>query len=490
MTNHVLPTILICDDDSLFHYAIKENLKGLFHFECAFNGDAALEIVKRKKIRLVLLDIQMRTPDEGLRYLPKILEADPEISVIICSQHCDLTLTRQAMISGAVDYLRKDSEVAEFIHSIRRALDRQQLFLRHLQQDFEARRSQKDYSFVGQGHWTSQVRITLEKFRKSNGNILITGETGTGKEIIARQLRKQLPDGTLEPFIAVDSGTIQSSTAESALFGHEKGAFTGADRGAKGFFEAANGGVIYFDEVGNMPLEIQNKLLRVIQEKEIRRLGSQKIVELDFRVIAATNRDLKKMCDAGEFKFDLYQRLNVLPIHVPTLRERTDEIELLVKHFARLHVSHLGVLEFTDGAIELLKKYDWPGNIRELENFVCYVAAVTEAQKISEDCFALKKLQSLPTANPDAVKNLDFKQVEPGAISILPETEFYGSVRKFEKAFLELKYDFYSGNITEMSRQLKMDRSHLYTKLKEYGLHSTSRPPKGVPKHPPQRVIV
>src|SRR6185295_4562387 len=164
------------------------------------------------------------------------------------------------------------------------------------------------------------LRKTIDKLAASNANVLITGETGTGKEVVARQLRRKLSDGSLAPFVSVDSATIQSSTAESLLFGHEKGAFTGAEKMTKGIFEEANGGVVYFDEIGNMPLDIQAKLLRVLQEKEISRLGSSKSIQLDFRVVCATNRDLDEMARAGQFKPDLLQRLNVLPVQLTPLR--------------------------------------------------------------------------------------------------------------------------------------------------------------------------
>jgi DNA-binding NtrC family response regulator len=365
-----LPSVLVCEDDVLFQYAVQEALRD--RYECVFacNGDEALEILRKSPIKLVLLDIQMRTPNEGLHYLPKLLEIDPDLSVIISSQFRDFGRMREAMVFGAIDYVPKDFDTSELLHSLDRAVERQKIVRRNQQHNFEARCEQRNYPFVGTSAWANGLRGTIEKVRRGHANVVITGETGTGKEIVARQLRKSLPNGTLEPFVAVDSATIQSSTAESALFGHERGAFTGADRMTKGYFEEAEGGVIYFDEISNMPLEIQAKLLRVLQEKEVRRLGSNKVIQLNFRVICASNKDLKTLCENGKFKEDLYQRLNVLPIRVIPLRERPSEIPGLLDHFSEKFHSPFGRLRFTPEAIEVLSAYSWPGNIRELSNLV------------------------------------------------------------------------------------------------------------------------
>ena len=254
------------------------------------------------------------------------------------------------------------------------------------------------------------------------------------------------------PFVAVDSSTIQSTTAESTLFGHEKGAFTGADRQVKGVFEEADGGIVYFDELANMPIPIQAKLLRVLQEKEVTRLGSTKTLKLEFRVVCATNRNLEEMAARGEFKEDVLQRLNVLPIHLPSLRERAEDIPLLVSHF--LKQNERTGLSFSDDALDVLKQYSWPGNIRELANVLAFTTTLVETDVI--------EIADLPP------KLRDVSRPAPRS----SETGFYEQVAQFESQLLTEAYSKYQGNISKMALGLGMDRSHLYTKLKEFGLHS------------------
>ena len=263
----------------------------------------------------------MRTRNEGLLFIPKILAIDPDISIVMCSLKTDFETVREAMRLGASDFLAKNASREELIYTLSQTIERRTLLQRHSQQTFESLTLQRRHVIIGSGPGVSSLRSKIEKVRNASSNVIITGETGTGKELVARQLRKTLADGSLTPFLAIDSSTIQSSTAESILFGHERGAFTGAEKMTKGLFEEANGGIVYFDEISNMPLNIQSKLLRVIQEKEITRLGSSKVITLDFRVVCATNKDLEHLVKLGEFKDDLLQRLNVIPVQIPTLRE-------------------------------------------------------------------------------------------------------------------------------------------------------------------------
>jgi DNA-binding NtrC family response regulator len=354
------PQILICDDDSLYHLALKTALKGSYDCRSVYNTDEAIAVLKNHAIDILLLDVQMRTPEEGLQALPKIREIDPDLSVLMISGSTEFETVREAMRRGAIDYIRKDFNPDDLLHTVQQALERNRLLKRREQQNYEVASQQRKNILIGDGAAVRSMKKVIEKFRNSGANVLITGETGSGKEVVARSLRGTLPDGSLAPFVAIDSATIQSSIAESVLFGYEKGAFTGAERSNKGVFEEANGGIVYFDELGNMPLEIQSKLLRVLQEKEVTRLGSSKTLQLDFRVVCATNRDLEQMVKQGLFKDDLLQRLNVLPISIPALRERKEDLPLLINYFLK---QDLG-FEITDDAIELLKQYNWPGNIR------------------------------------------------------------------------------------------------------------------------------
>ncbi|MGK5081815.1 sigma-54 dependent transcriptional regulator [Bdellovibrionota bacterium FG-1] len=467
-----LPLILICDDDSVFHLAIKQAVRG--HFECksAYNTDEALAIVRKHPIDVLLLDIQMRSPAEGMQSIRKFLEIDPELSIAMSSGITDYTTVRDAMILGASDYIGKELNSDALIHRIRNLLEKRQLLRRKGQQNFEALAVQKQNILIGQSPALLQLRKTIDRLRNNAANVVITGETGTGKEVVARQLRGALPDGSLAPFVAVDSSTIQSTMAESILFGHEKGAFTGAEKSTKGIFEEAHGGIVYFDEIANMPLEIQAKLLRVLQEKEVTRLGSAKTLQLEFRVVCATNKNLEEMAKQGQFKDDLLQRLNVLPIELVPLRERAEDIPLLTEYFLRKNRHERGDIHFSSEALDILKAYSWPGNVRELGNLVAYVIAMTDSPEL--------EVADLPPKLRDAARAATKTTGNAAQSSDATSKEglgFYEQVAAFESTLLQKDYDHYRGNVSKMALSLGMDRSHLYTKLKEYGIH-TNRPPK------------
>jgi DNA-binding NtrC family response regulator len=448
-----LPQILICDDDSTFQLAVKYALKSQCECQTAMNGDEALLQLRNHSFDAVLLDVQIRSENEGLEYLPRIREADPEVAIIMSSGRTDFETVREAMKLGATDYVRKDFEPGELQHTLRLVLEKRALARSNAQKDYEALETQRKHPLIGQSPAIAQLRKLIEKVRASGANVLITGETGTGKEVVARQLRGRTPSGSVMPFVSLDSSTIQTGTAESLLFGHEKGAFTGANSSVKGVFEEADGGIVYFDEIGNMPLEIQAKLLRVLQEKEVTRLGSARSRQLEFRVIAATNKDLDAMCVQGQFKDDLLQRLNVLPVHLPPLRDRVQDIPLLLEHY----LSTQSVKQrFSEESVELLKQYRWPGNVRELMSVVAYVCAMSETEEI--------EVADLP---PRLRGPLDATHERKGS--------FYERVSRFEKELLSEAYAACGGNVSKIALQLEMDRSHLHSKLKEYGIHTPKR---------------
>jgi DNA-binding NtrC family response regulator len=458
------PQILICDDDSTFHQAVKLALKGKCDCRSAYNSDEAKVILARNSIDLILLDVAMRTPDEGLSAIKTLNGIDPMVSIVMSSGRSDFETVREAMRAGAHDYIVKDFEPDSLWHVLNRVLETKKLRQRTEQQNFEVSHHQRQHVLVGESQKIQALRKMIEKVRVSPANVVIHGETGTGKEVVARQLRRTLPDGALAPFIAVDSSTIQSTTAESLLFGHEKGAFTGADKMNKGIFEEAHGGIVYFDEIANMPLDIQAKLLRVIQEKEFVRLGSSKVIQSDFRVVCATNRDLEEMVRKGEFKDDLLQRLNVLPINLSPLRERTEDIPLLVEHFLARQNGFRPGLHLTDEAVLALKAYPWPGNIRELSNMIAYVATMAEKNEVDVADLPPKFRDYRPGAG-----NLQSANGDSGTGS------FYDRVAKVEKEILTTEYARHEGNISRLALTLGMDRSHLYTKLKEHGIHSPKK---------------
>jgi two-component system response regulator AtoC len=455
------PRLLICDDDELFHSTVKYALRGQFDCESARHTDEAIHLMKRTVFDIILLDVQMRTSDEGLKAIPKIIEIDPSAAIVMTTGINDLNTVKEAMRFGASDYVVKDFKPDELLIAISRALNKRALLQRKSQQNFEMGSEQKKKVWIGTGAKSEALRKTIAKAALSNANVLIEGETGTGKEVVARLLRKTLSDGSLEPFVAVDSSTIQSSTAESILFGHEKGAFTGADRMRKGVFEEADGGIVYFDEIANMPLEIQAKLLRVIQEKEVVRLGSAQTRALSFRVVCATNRDLEAMAKKGEFKEDLLQRINALPLRTPSLKERSEDIPELVSHFCEKDEAVRGRFRFSDAAIETLRCYSWPGNVRELSNLVAYLGAMVEGNEVD--------IADLPR------KITDLSPSVMKATELELGSGFYATVADFERSILNQAYSKQNGNISQLALTLRMDRSHLYSKLKQYGIHPKAK---------------
>lgn len=457
------PSLLICDDDLAIHLGLKSVFKKNFKISSAYSGAEALVLLKNKKIDLVLLDIEITSPKEGIELIPKIKDIDPEVLIIMMSGRNDFNTVKDALKSGADDFLRKSIEKDEILLTLNQNLEKKYLVKKKLQTQFELKTIRKNTTpLIGKSQGIENLRKTIEKLKKTNANILIYGETGSGKEVIARQLSKTLDHENEDvlPFITVDSSTIQSSMAESILFGHEKGSFTGAFETKKGLFEHADGGILYFDEIANMPLDIQNKLLRVLQEKEILRIGSSKVIPLDFKIICATNKNLKTLCEEGLFKDDLYQRLNVIPLFIPPLRERKEDIPLLIDYF--LQKEKKEELRFSPETLEILMNYSWPGNVRELSNTLLYVCAMADGNLITPE--------ALPPRFRSVMENLN-KNPEISD-QTLEKKQYHDVMKSFEIDFLKKTYIQFNGNISQMSHSIKVDRSHLFQKLKNLGIHS------------------
>lgn len=453
------PRLLVIDDDVLFRRMINLAFKDFFNMTFAANGDEAVDLMRSKTFDVVTLDISMRTRDEGLVFLPRLREISPDTPILMVSSHQEFEDVRTALTSGATDFYLKSSHYESLQLKLYQILkiSRQQLITQSVLKDSGT--LQAKHQLIGQSPTLQNLRERLEKFKKSRGNVLIFGEMGSGKEVIARQLRSQVAPNLLEPFVAIDSATLNQNLAESILFGHEKGAFTGADSLRKGLFEEANGGVVYFDEIGNLPLPIQSKLLRVLQEKEISRLGSQKTIPLDFRVIAATNRDLNREVKEHRFLPDLLERLEVLPIRVPPLREHKEDIPELVQYF--LKSTRREALSIHDRALQQLMRYDWPGNVRELNSSLEYACTLCEGNEL--------KLEHLP---PKVFR-------DSGALDNASEENEVRSLLKLqERQLLENAYHEAGGNISKLAKKLKADRSHLFTKLTKMGIHVAKNPRK------------
>ena len=452
-----LPKLLICDDDRLLHTALKLGLKSKYDVASAYHGDEALAYLKKQCFQVLILDIRIRTQDEGLRYISRFRELDSDMAIIIVSGVQDFSVVKEALRLGADDYIIKDSVVESWTIALDRAIEKKLLFRKNEIHKHELYRANQKNILIGESEEIKLLKRQIARARESSSSILIQGETGVGKEIVARLLRQSDSSGELKPFVAVDSATIQNSMAESLLFGYEKGAFTGADKSTRGLFEESHGGSIYFDEMANMPISIQNKMLRVIQEKEVMRLGSSRAISLNFRVISATNRDLKQMVEQGLFKEDLYHRINVIPLTVPPLRERKKDIPLLIDYFFGVQKGRRE-MRFSEGALYCLMQYNWPGNVRELYNLISFLVSMAEFDEIQES--------DLPA---------QFRCYSVEAQKTVQGVGFYQQVREFEKKLLLESYSQLKGNVSQMAFNLSMDRSHLYHKLKEYGIHQVRK---------------
>ncbi len=377
-----MPRILVVDDER----AIRNTLREILEYEKymvdeAQNGQEAIEKVQSNDYDLVLCDIKMPGID-GIEVLDKILEQG-ETPVIMISGHGTIDTAVEAIKKGAFDYISKPLDLNRLLVSVRNALDRSRLLTetRNLR-----KRVLKNNQIIGESNAIKNVLAMLERVAPTNARVLSTGENGTGKELVARALHENSPRAH-NPFVEVNCAAIPSELIESQLFGHEKGSFTSAIKQRKGDFELANGGTLFLDEIGDMSLSAQAKVLRSLQENKITRVGGEKEIPVDVRIIAATNKDLKAEIAKGNFREDLYHRLSVIIIHVPSLAERTEDIPLLAKHFMEIISAEMGKppLEFTPDSLEALKKRKWTGNVRELRNMVERLAILCDRVITAED---------------------------------------------------------------------------------------------------------
>jgi len=458
--------VLICDDSSVQRIVLKKLLSADFECMTSKDADEAIALLKSQAFDLLILDISMRSDQEGLEYLPRLRAENPDLGIIISSNHSDYQFVRQALTQGADDFLSKTASSDEIRLALQRVLDVRKLRRKTFQKEREIRRNLQEKTLVGISPAMDKLKSKIQKVKDSKVNVIISGDSGTGKELVAKALRGLDEDGNLETFVAVDSSTIQSSMAESLLFGHERGAFTGADKARAGLFEEANGGVIYFDEISNMPLEIQRKLLRVIQEKEVCRLGSTQVRKLEFRVICATNQNLEKLVAEGRFQFDLLHRLGVVTLDVPTLAERMDDLELLIEHYFKSH-PHAAHMSFRSEAMDALSNYDWPGNVRELFNVLAYLSTMCDQPEVGFEDLPRK----IQLAGSSAVggQTLPTQQVKASYSSLFSE-KYQDSVKDFEREFMIQAYVKSGKKIARMAREIGLDRSYLYSKLKSLDL--------------------
>ena len=366
----VLPRILIIDDDQSLLESYTVLLEDEFQVSTAESGESGLDLLRHEDVHLVLLDVRLPGID-GIEVLRRIKALDENVDVIMITAVKNVRVAVEAIKLGAYDYIVKPFEIDEILSLLRRTLEHQSLLREVLYLRAEVDRYLEMGNIVGRSPKMRQIYDLIARVADTNATVLISGESGVGKELIARALHQQ-SQRRLNPFVAVNCAAISEHLVESELFGHERGAFTGAVEMHRGKFELANTGTLFLDEVGSLRLDLQAKLLRVLQEREFERVGGSKTIRTDVRIVAASNQDLRQMVADRTFRDDLFYRLNVIPVHVPPLRDRREDIPLLVNHFLTKYNKAFGrqVQGFTSEALALLTHYHWPGNVRELENVI------------------------------------------------------------------------------------------------------------------------
>jgi DNA-binding NtrC family response regulator len=365
-----MPKILVIEDEAAIRRVLSKILSeesDTYEVEEAEDGLQGIEKIKNEDYDLVLCDIKMPKMD-GVEVLEAVKKIKPEIPMVMISGHGDLETAVNTMRLGAFDYISKPPDLNRLLNTVRNALDRKQLVVEN---KILKKKVSKNYEMIGESGAINQIKEMIDKVAPTDARVLITGPNGTGKELVAHQLHEK-SNRSAKPIVEVNCAAIPSELIESELFGHIKGAFTSAVKDRAGKFEAANGGTIFLDEIGDMSLPAQAKVLRALQENLIQRVGADKDIKVDVRVIAATNKDLKKEIEEGRFREDLYHRLAVILIKVPALNERREDIPMLLNHFTQKIADEQGTSakSFSNSAIKLLQEYDWTGNIRELRNVV------------------------------------------------------------------------------------------------------------------------
>ena len=447
-------TILIVDDEP----GIIQSLQGIltdegFEVMAADGGLKALDIIKETIPDIVLLDIWM--PDiDGIETLKRIRTVYPGLQVIMISGHGTIETAVKATKLGAYDFIEKPLSLEKVLLSINNALNYNRL---EAELDLFRERERQRYQITGSSKAIMELRDQIKIVAPTDAWILIAGENGTGKELVAHTIHR-MSKRRNKPFIEVNCAAIPEDLIESELFGHEKGAFTGATTMKRGKFDQANNGILFLDEIGDMSLKAQSKVLRILQEQRFERVGGNRTIKVDVRVIAATNKKLEEEIERGTFRDDLYFRLNVIPMRVPPLRERADDIPELVTEFLDQFSLDTKMEQKTLGpdALELLEKYNWPGNIRELKNLVERLAIMCPEKVISA--------KDVPP--PYNSMRADGERME----SFLAFDTLKEARETFEKSFIATKLQEFEGNISRTAEAIGVERSNLHKKIKAYGL--------------------
>ena len=455
-------SILVVDDEG----GVRSSLVGIlgdegYAVEAVESGEAALTALENRRYDLLLLDVWLPGMD-GLEVLARVRTLDPEVPVVVISGHGSIETAVKAVRMGAQDFVEKPLALEKTLLVVKNALRQ-----RKLETELRALKAQVEHRWVmvGESPAIHALRADISQAAPSNGRVLIFGENGTGKELVARNIHHQSLRGS-GPFVEVNCAAIPEELIESELFGHTRGAFTGALTAKKGKFELADGGTLFLDEVGDMTLKTQAKVLRVLQEQKVEPVGGTATITVDVRVIAATNKNLEEEIRRGTFREDLFFRLNVIPFHVAPLRERRDDIPLLARHFIGELSAEYGkrAKDLERDALDVLVAQPWPGNVRELRNIIERLVIMTPGDRI--------EARHLPASLVAGSPGLAEAAAAPGPHAAAPSdfASLAAAREDFEKRYIWKKYQECGGNMSRTSEALQVERSNLYRKMKGYGL--------------------
>lgn len=461
--------ILVVDDNRINRKAVAIPLiKSDYKVKEAASAKEAFESINREDFDLIITDLKMPSGKEGIEVLKKAREKNPSSIVMIISAFGSIEDAVEAMKEGATDFLRKENIREELLIRVEKAIEHQKLSKENVilseQNKTLLEEIGKEYNFnniVGKSDAMKTIFELIDKLAKDGqSTVLITGESGTGKELVARAIHFNGPRAS-KAFMPINCATLTQNLLESELFGHEKGSFTDAYKQKLGKLELADKGTLFLDEIGTLPLDLQSKLLRVLQEKEFTRVGGTENIKIDVRIIAATNTNLEKAIEDGKFREDLFYRLNVLPIHLPPLRQRRDDISLLIDHFLKKYNSMKNKnIKLSNEAIELLQNAEWRGNIRELENVIERLVLVADKDNIEAKELVKYNIINTKQGLPTQSKELPMKNLIKNISN------------EYEKELIQKTLQKYNGNVTKASKELGIARETLHRKIKALNLHS------------------
>ena len=452
--------ILIIDDEKAIRNTLREILEyEEYQVEDIDNGPDALELIKKNEYDLILCDIKMNKMD-GMEVLTEGLSIQPDLPFIMISGHGTVETAVEASKKGAFDFISKPPDLNRLLITVRNALERKNLVI---ETKVLKRKASKVREMLGKSAAIDRIKDTIERVAPTDARVLITGANGSGKELVARWLHEKSHRSNSQ-LIEVNCAAIPSELIESELFGHEKGSFTSAIKQRIGKFEQASGGTLFLDEIGDMSLSAQAKVLRALQENKVTRVGGEKEIDVDVRVIAATNKDLQKEIESGNFRMDLYHRLSVILIHVPQLTERKDDIPVIAQNFCDEICQDYGipVKKINDAAMEALQTMPWTGNIRELRNMIERLIILSDKVITDKDVrtFANPSSFSQPTENVSNGVTTNFDQF----------TNFQEYKDFAERDYIKYKLEKNNWNVSKTADDIDIQRSHLYSKIEKYGL--------------------